>query len=484
MIRKPVPSLAGRGIFLLLSVFLSLAGLHSPAAASGGDNGVRILSLDEALRIAFERNRDIRKALEFRRQVEGIYVEQRASALPQVEISASVSRDRDESQQVYGAQPRSETRKASAVLSQALYTWGQVGAAIRGAKIGFERADDQLRLYRQAAARDVSASFYDVLLAREQSAIAAQTLEQKVRHLDEAQRKLAAGTATDYDVLAAEVAVENARPEVIRTENLTRTSRERLRFLLALEGQEVSVDGTLVSPVDPFPEYGDAVETAWKNRSELSELRHRLGIYKEQVTIANAGDKPRLDLKAGLGWAEIATGGSEASGTVWSAGLYLTYSIFDGLRTRGKVAQAKSEAAARRIDEAKLLDSIALETREAVNAVRESGEIVKALSGTVSQAERLLVMAEKGFEYGVKTRLEVEDAEFSMRQAKGNLTRARRDYLVAKVTLEYVKGTLGEAGESAGDPEKRWRPAESIPGMVKEVLDLQPRLDRKDDASR
>ncbi len=77
-----------------------------------------------------------------------------------------------------------------------------------------------------------------------------------------------------------------------------------------------------------------------------------------------------------------------------------------------------------------------------MDAVRESAEIVTALSGTVDQAKRLLFMAEQGFEYGVKTRLEVEDAQFNLSQAEGSLARVRRDYLVARITLEWVKGTL------------------------------------------
>jgi len=67
---------------------------------------------------------------------------------------------------------------------------------------------------------------------------------------------------------------------------------------------------------------------------------------------------------------------------------------------------------------------------------------VMALSDTVKQAERLLSMAEKGYEFGVKTKLDVDDAQLNLTQAKGNLARARRDYMVASVTLEWVKGTL------------------------------------------
>jgi HAE1 family hydrophobic/amphiphilic exporter-1 len=470
-------------VYRFFVVLLLAAGFIFPPSSRGADNAVKVLNLEEALSIASGKNRDIRKAIEFRRQVEGRYVDERAAALPRVVITSSFSRDRDESQKAFGGgfiPLERETRSAEAGISQPLYTWGQIGAGIKAARIAFSAADDRIRLSRQSTSRDVTASFYDILLARDLNGIARQNLDQKIRHLDEAGKRNTAGTATDYDVLAAGVAADNARPDVIRTENLVRTSRERLRFLLALEGQEVDANGTLLSAVDPYPTYEETFGAALKNRPELSELRHRIDISQELVTIANAGDKPRLDLKGGIGWRNLDVITSDASGTVWSAGVFFTYPIFDGLRTRGKVAQAKSEKASLRIDEAKLLDAIALETRDAVNAVREAGEIVKALSGTVSQAERLLALAEKGFEYGVKTRLDVEDAVLNLIQAKGNLARARRDYLVARVNLELVKGTLGEEGPTVQPKEKQWQPAESIPGIFMEVIEFQPRLDRKD----
>ena len=439
----------GKGFTALFAALVLAWVLAAVPVAAGEGKGPEILTLPDALRITYEKNRDIGKAREYRNLVEGRYVEERAAALPQVTVSAFASRNHDESQKAFGGDfipVEQDNRGVEAGVSQALFTWGQVGAAIRAAKIGLATADDQLRLFRQAAARDVTAAFYDILLAKELSGIATQNLEQKLRHLDEARRKFAAGTATDYDVLAAEVAVENARPEVIRTENLVRLSRERLRFLLGRDGREVDVSGTLVAPVTPYPSFEESLPVALRNRPDLSDLRHRTGVAGELVKIASAGDKPRLDLMAGYGWRELDAGHSDADGKVWTAGLFVTYPVFDGLRTRGKVAQAKSDERTLRIGEAKLLDSIALEVRGAIDAVQESGEIVKALSGTVAQAERLVTMAEKGFEFGVKTRLDVDDAQINLTQAKGNLARARRDYLVAQVTLRYVMGTLGESG--------------------------------------
>jgi outer membrane protein TolC len=462
------PAAIRRSLLLSLPVALFLSISPGPVLPARADEpAIEIITLDEALLIARDQNRDVQKAREYKNWVEAKVVEERSAALPQLTITAAAAANRDESLKAFGARFPTQTRTASAEigLSQALFTWGQVGAAIRAAKVGLATADEQLRIYRQAALRDVSVAFYDILLARELNKIALQNLEIKKRHHDEARKRHAAGVATDYDVLVEKVAEENARPEVIRTENLIRLTRERLRFLLGRNGREVDVAGALTTAIGPSPAFGETLLTAVKSRPELSNLRLRTDVAKELVKIAEAGDKPRLDLKAGYGYRGLDLGqetqatknmegkevipGQEmrSQGETWTVGLYVTFPLFDGLRTRGKVAQAKSDMVTLKIEEAKLLDGVRLEVRDACNAVREASETAQALSGTVSQAERLLFMAEKGLEYGVKTRLDVEDAQFNLVSAQGTLARARRDYLVARVTHEWVSGTLGENGK-------------------------------------
>ena len=137
-----------------------------------------------------------------------------------------------------------------------------------------------------------------------------------------------------------------------------------------------------------------------------------------------------------------------AGGTVWNAGIYLTFPFFDGLRTRGQVMQARSDLAATEIDQRKTRDAIVLEVRTALDSVMVTEKIVEALAGTATQAERLVSMAEKGFDLGVKTRLEVDDAQLNLRSARGSLALARRGYLVARVNLEFVMGVLGDRAPS------------------------------------
>ncbi len=442
--------------------FFSLSTQVSQAAAATTPSKGLVLTLDQALEIAAKQNRDIQKAIEYRDWVHGKYLEEKASALPQLTLTASFMRTFDNSQSklfagfmpsdgsgssstsigdIFGG--RQDVGTAELKLSQVVFTWGQVGAAVRAAKLGYDLSDHQLRRFRQAVTKDVTTAFWDVMAAREMLRIAEQDVAQKERHLLESTRRQSAGTATDFDVLAAQVVVGNARPSVIRGQNLVRVARERLRFLLAETTQEVDVDGDLATTTEPVPAYEDVLAQALKNRPELGEIDTTRGIYDSLVTIAKAGDKPRVDFSAAFGQRSLALKTISATGTTWNAGIFATIPLFDGFRTKGRVAQARTDLSRLTLDELKLREGIALEVRTAVDAVKEASEILTALGGTLKQAERLLFLAEKGFELGVKTRLDVQDAELNLMSARASLAGAQRDYRVARVNLEWVTGTLG-----------------------------------------
>ncbi len=464
--RAEVAAAAVTLVVTLLAPGATAQAQHAPlsfsAATATASQGaaVRVLTLEQALAIAAAQNRDIQKAIEYKHWVEGKYLEERAFALPQASVGGSLVRTFDNSQsklfkdfmpsggsegsdtdisQIFGG--RQDIRTAEVSVSQVVFTWGQVGAAVRAAKLGFDYSDHQLRRFRQAVARDVTTAYWNVLAARELVRIAEDEGTQRMRHLDETNKRHAAGTATDYDVLAAKVAVENAKPSLIRAQNLVRSARSQLRFLLAEPG-EVDVDGTLDATVEPAPSYDELLAQALANRPELGVIDTQQGIYAELIKIAAAGNKPRVDFSAAWGKRSLGLETLSSSGTTWNAALVASVPLFDGWRTKGRVAQAKSDLASITLDELKLREGISVEVRTALDSVLEAAEILASLGGTVTQAERLLFLSEKGFELGVKTRLEVQDAEQNLRLARANVAAAQREYHVARVNLAWVTGTL------------------------------------------
>jgi len=434
-----------------LTIFCSGGTFSTPDSAFGQERvktafgyDVTNLDLDGALTLAAEKNKDIKVAQEYRRKVEGIYIEERSAALPKIGFNGTVQYGKDESQRAYSDTTALSNHSygGEITLKQPLYTWGQIGAAVRAAKIGIMTSDDQLKLHCQAVARDVSTAFYDLLLSTELQQIARRNLELKLHHLDESRRKYSAGVATDYDVLSAEVAVKNARPEVIQYENLERVLKERLGMLIGIQGDHFNITGVLNVTAKPLQNIQQTVQRAWNNRAELSELNHQLGMREELIKVVNAADKPRVDLQASYGWNDLTVEDSNESGNTVSTALIFSYPFFDGMNTRGRLEQARSEVRSLMLQKEKLKDSIRLEVFESFSTLRESVEIVNALTGTVAQAEELASMAEDGFIYGVKTHLDVQDSQLSVKQARGNLAKAKRDYLVAEVTLKWVIGEL------------------------------------------
>ncbi|HEY5997843.1 MAG TPA: TolC family protein [bacterium] len=429
----------------LLAALAAGLALAVAATAARADTEPLVLTLEEAMKAAAGSSPEVVKAREYGTGVAARYVEERSAAFPHFTFTASGSRSEDESQSALGFPVTTDNGAVKVLGRQPLFTWGQISSAIRLADINRATAGDRLAAAQATSARDAAAAFYGVLFARELESLARQNLEQKQRLLDEATRRLAAGTATDYDVLAASVGVQNARPEVISSGNAVRDARERLAFVLGERDRPVDVVGSLQAPVAPAPDAATALQTAVARRPELAEMRKNVAMSKELVRIESAGNKPRLDLAADAGWRTVDMDGRAGDGTTWSAGLLLSWPAFDGGRTRGAVARRESEVRTLGLEEARFIDALALDTRTGVDAVNQAAAIVEALGGTVAQAERLLAMAEKGFELGVKTRIDVNDAQLNLVSARAGLARGRRDLLVARVNLDWLMGTLTPA---------------------------------------
>ena len=431
----PEPAGAARGIVMLVLLLLA-----APVVAQE-----KPLTLDEALQIAIAKNRDLQKAHEYRRWVQGRYVEERSAALPHLQLSGAGVETWDNTYQLFfgPSYPASQRTWSTTVgLTQTLYSWGKIGAAIEIAKQGIASAEDLLDLSRAETVRVTTEAFVDVLLARSLETIAADTLAQRERHLDEAKKKYELGVATDYDVLSATVAVDNARPDVIHAANLVRTATQRLRLVLGETELEREIVGNLETELVEPPQPAAVIEEARAKRPDLLELEHRLAVYEQLVKIASADDKPSVELRAAYGWMALSAATLDGNTRNWNAGVYMSFPFFDGFRTKGRTMAARSDLAQQRIDAERARDEVRLQAQTAVDAVREAQSIVRALTGTVEQARRLLRMAEEGYELGVKTQIEVQDAQLNVRAAEANLARARRDLRVATVNLDWVRGAL------------------------------------------
>jgi HAE1 family hydrophobic/amphiphilic exporter-1 len=272
--------------------------------------------------------------------------------------------------------------------------------------------------------------------------IAEQNVTQRQRHYEEAQKKFRLGTATDYDVLSAKVALKNAMPDVITYKNNLITAKDRLKYILGTD-DDIDAEGSLGFNPEKTGDYDTLIKTAMEMRPEIRDKKLMVDVYREMVKIDSSDDKPRIDFKGSFDRTKM-DGDTVYTGNTWNLGLTLSYNIFDGLKTSGKHTQAVSTLRRSRLQELQQVDSVSLELRQAISRLKEAEETIYAAEGTREEAARLLDMAEKGYSFGVKTKLEVDDAEFNLRSADVRLAQAYRNYKVSHVDLLWSAGILGE----------------------------------------
>jgi outer membrane protein len=188
-------------------------------------------------------------------------------------------------------------------------------------------------------------------------------------------------------------------------------------------------------------ELPQAIALALERRSELAALRKAQALRKEDVVTAQAGYKPSLQAYAGYD-AHSSIFGPDLTDEFhgWITGVQLTWDIFDGWRTKGKVRQASAlyEKAGIDVDDAGR--RIELEVRTAWSNFKEADEVLKSQEKVVEEAEEALRLARARSEAGTGTQLDVLGAQTSLTEARTTEVQALHDYAVARARLERAVG--------------------------------------------
>jgi len=171
-------------------------------------------------------------------------------------------------------------------------------------------------------------------------------------------------------------------------------------------------------------------------------------LRQEDVISAKAGYKPSIQ----------AFGGYDAHNTTlstdlgitdhgWMTGVQLTWNIFDGRRTQGRVkeTQAQLERAGVDLDDAGR--RIELEVRTAHSNFIEADETLQSQQKNVEEAEEALRLARARSEAGTGTQLDVLSAQTALTDARVTQIQALHDYCVARARLDRAMGINTPAAE-------------------------------------
>jgi outer membrane protein TolC len=410
----------------------------------------RPLSLTDCLNIALSQNATILKAKNDLDAQYGVVVQTRAVALPQVQATGQYKdTDPNAIESFPGFSQPHQNWNAGVQIVQSIYEGGKMVAALRAASVTKQQALAQYQTVIADTLLGARVVYYDVLLAAQQITVHEASVNLLQKELEDQQRRYDAGTVPHFNVLRAEVAVANERPALIRARNNYRITKNNLSNLLGYNlPREIwdDIPLNLTDTLDAAPYQVDlpaAIQQALARRTELVAARKTAELQRLNVVNAKAGYKPTVQVFAGYNWYNAQfTQPVELDHDIhgWNAGGQLSWDIFDGMLTRGKVVQARALYEKSRTDVDDKGRQIELEVRTAYSDFIEAREVLESQQKVQEQADEALREARARADAGTSTQLDVLDAETSLTQARTTQIQALHDYAVARARLERAIG--------------------------------------------
>lgn len=449
--RSATTAAAAAALLLAVPVLAPPAGAQPPEQVT-----VEVeLTLEEAIRRALETNETVLLAEAERRRSDGQTSEATAALWPDLSFDLDYTRNIEQpvfflrqGGRVQEIQVGSDNEYDLALsLSQPLYD-ARLLPARRAAQRLQQAAAAGVVDSRTVVALVTRLTYYDVLLARADVEVQRQALAQADDRLSQVREFFSAGTAAEFDVLTAEVEVDNIRPDLIEAEGRLELSKERLKRVVGLPPSAALTATSDFTGLAPPPSLAAALETAYAHRADLRALEMEMAAQEERVAIEERSWFPQLDLVSEVR-RQASTDDTIPDDLVQSsnAQLRLTFPFFQGGARRARVAQEEAILDSTRLRVRQLTEDIRVEVQQLLVSLRTARQAIDASQSNVHRAERALEIAQVRFSNGLSTQVELNDAELAVTRARSNYAASRYAYSVAWAELQAA---LGGAGSETG----------------------------------
>ena len=361
-------------------------------------------------------------------------------------------------------------------VRQVLYAGGQVRAAMKIAKFTEDSSYWQLRDTIDQVISRTRTQFYAALLNRALITVQEESVQLLTDQLRDQQNRFDAGTVPRFNVLRAEVELANARPELIRANNNYLIALLELAKTLGLEATASGRPafhpvGTLDVGMRPLG-LQNALQLAKERRPFLKVQRQNILIETEQIKIALAGYKPRLDANAGY---EVRSSrlSDDLADTVngWFFGVTGRWDLFDGLETYGRTKQARARLESAKINYDDSVQQVELEVQQAYARLQQARETIQSQQKNVEQALEALRLANERLAAGAGTQLDVLDARVALTRARTTELQARADYNTARAEFDRVTATDTIYDDGFADPLARRKVRQSTKATTRTVIE-------------
>lgn len=369
-------------------------------------------------------------------------IQGRAGLLPNVGVSAGISRERLDPAGTPSSSYNSDSW--SVQLTQPLFRMQNWIQAQQG-ELQTNLAEVEFALARQDLILRVSEAYFNVLNAQDSLEALRQLRAAAAEQFEIADTSFEVGTVTITDVHEAQSRLDLAEAQVIAAESELAVRRDALAQIIGTEPQPLARLRPEIELGAPIP----ADQAEWVAAAQSGGFGVQLqSIIREisarEVERSRAGHYPTVDLVASHGRATRQSApGAGPRTEVTSIGVQLNLPLYAG----GATSSVTREAAALRVRADADLEGA---RREAVQLARQfylgvtSGVArVNALEAAEVSSLSALEASQLGYEVGIRINIDVLNAQSQLAETRQALAQARYDTLLAQLRLKAASGSLG-----------------------------------------
>lgn len=311
--------------------------------------------------------------------------------------------------------------------------------------IDVELAVEKARSSKIAMVNQVKKSFYGVLLANDSYRVFKSSYDNSMENYQDIKKKFDQGLVAEYDLIRADVSVKNAIPNMLQAENALTLAKWQLKALLGMDlDLAIDCEGKLTEFENEL--YADylSTDTSLVNNSDLKQLDIQSNQLKETIKMQKFEYLPTLSLSGMYQWSAM-NNNFKFSEYRWNpysvVGVSLSIPIFSGGGKYHKIKQSQVTLEQLSLQREDAKRNLQLALKQYLDNMNTCIKKFNAAQKGVSQSEKGYQIAQKRYETGSGTLLELNDAELALTQSRLNYNQAIYDYMIAKSDLEK---TLGE----------------------------------------
>lgn len=333
-------------------------------------------------------------------------------------------------------------------LTMPIYTGGQLEGAIKAADLAMNANELGLELSKQQVKAATMSAYYQALQAKNQIKVAQDSVNTLTEHLKNVNAQYTVGTVAKSDVLGTQVQMANAEQNLINANNSYDVAIASLNNVMGLPTDtELNLTDSLDYNVYEIP-LEECTAYARSNRPDVLIADYQVAIAEAGVQQAKAGYMPKVSAQASKSWAGDSPFGSEETdrrygqNNNWTAGLVVSWDIWDNNVTQSKVNQSKAAVAKAEAAAENTRQSGDLEVRTAYLNLKAAEKSINTTQVAVDKAQEDYKIAQVRYAAGVGTNLDVMDAEEKLAQAQTNYYTALYNYNSSKAALDKAMGIM------------------------------------------